>query len=297
MNLIIGSRGSQLALWQANWVKSRLEAEGHHVAIETIVTSGDTSPGGPGNTKALFVKEIEEALLEGRVHLAVHSMKDMPAALPEGLEIGAVPVREDPRDALISKEALVALPAGSKIGTSSLRRAAQLLNARPDLQVEPLRGNIDTRLRKFDEGRYDAIILAAAGLHRLGWQSRIRAYFEPHQMCPAIGQGALAIEIRSTDSKTREALEELEDRRTRLATTSERAVQARLGGGCQLPVGAHARFDGRRMKLIAVVASPDGHRLVRAAADGDNAGDLGRRVAEDLLAQGADEILKEVYPR
>ncbi len=301
--LRIGSRGSQLALWQANWVKSRLVGGGHTVEIEIIKTTGDKVTDVPlaaaGGTKGLFIKEIEEALLEGRVHLAVHSLKDVPAELPAGLELVAIPEREDPRDAYVSRDGrpLDALAADARVGTSSLRRAAQLRHRRPDLAVEALRGNVDTRLRRLDEGRCDAIVLAAAGLVRLGWQARITAYFSVEEMCPAIGQGALAIEARSEDSATRRALEPLEHRPTRLAVTAERALLARLGGGCQVPVAAFAELRENALHLRALVASPDGRRLLRAEGPGDEPVALGHRVAEQLLAQGAEEILKEVYRR
>lgn len=305
MRLSIGSRGSQLALWQANWVKAELERRGHAVNIQIIKTTGDRItdlPLAKAGTKGLFTKEIEEALLAGRVQLAVHSLKDLPTELPAGLALGAVPRREDPRDALVCGQAaggarrLSELPAGVRVGTSSLRRSAQLLHARPDLAIEPLRGNLDTRLRKLGEGKLAAIVLASAGLHRMGWEGRISEYFQPEVMCPAVGQGALGVEVRADDAATREALVPLDDRATRLETTAERALLARLGGGCQVPIGALARLDhGGRLRMVAVVASPDGARLFRAAGEGTEPAELGTRLAEQLLRDGAAQILEQVY--
>lgn len=298
--MVIGSRGSKLALWQAEHVKALLEARGHEARIEIIHTTGDhitdvslAQLGKQTSTKGLFTKELEEALLAGRVDLAVHSLKDMPTELPAGLALGAVPgPRADVRDALVGAR-LADLPPGAKVGTSALRRHAQLRALRPDLVVESIRGNVDTRLRKQEEGQYDAIVLAAAGLTRLGWQDRISEYFEPCVMCPAVGQGALAIETRAGDDR----LFVLDDLNVRNAVTAERALLRALGGGCQVPVGAHAETSGDLLQLRAVVAHPDGTRLLREELAGAAmyAEEIGRQVAEALLANGARAILDEVY--
>jgi len=297
--LTIGSRGSQLALWQARWIKGRLEELGETCRIEIIRTTGDKITDVPlakVGTKGLFTKEIEEALLAGAIDLAVHSMKDLPTELPEGLTIAAVPAREDPRDALIGKK-LSELAAGSKVGTSSLRRAAQLRALRPDLRVESLRGNLDTRLRKLDEGRYDAIVLAAAGLKRMGWENRIAEVLSTDYMCPAVGQGALAIETRAGHGDAERICRALDHAETRLAVAAERALLAALGGGCQVPIGAYAQVDGDEVRLTAVVCTPDGDRLLRRNATGATLDpeSLGNRLAQELLGAGADEILESVY--
>lgn len=297
--LVIGSRGSKLALWQASYVKARFEALGHECRIEVITTSGDRFQSGPlkeiGN-KGLFTKEIEEALLAGHIDLAVHSLKDMPSVLPDGLTIAATPEREDARDALVGAP-LRNLRRGARVGTGSLRRGAQLRFARPDLIAQPVRGNVDTRLRKLDEGQFDAIVLAAAGLHRLGWADRIAEYLTPDVMCPAAGQGSLAIETRSDGGRAHEFCDQLNHRETFLAITAERAVLAVLGGGCQVPIGAHARIVDNGMELAAVVSAPDGSALVRRATHG-NAGEaeqLGAALGRELLNAGAREILDAVY--
>lgn len=297
--LTIGSRGSQLALWQANWVKGRLAALGTECRIEIIKTTGDKIQDVPlakVGTKGLFTKEIEEALLAGAIDLAVHSLKDLPTVLPGGLTLAAIPEREDVRDALVGRK-LDELPAGAKVGTSSLRRAAQLRALRPDLQLETIRGNVDTRLRKQSEGLYAAIVLAAAGLRRLGWADRIAEYLEPDRMCPAVGQGALAIETREDSGAGHLACRQLNHAETRAAVTAERAVLATLGGGCQVPIGAHAVLNGDTMQLRAVVISPDGATLIQRATAGPAAGAerLGRELAEELLAAGGRAILDEVY--
>jgi hydroxymethylbilane synthase len=296
--LVIASRGSQLALWQANWVRDRLAALGRESCIEIIKTTGDKITDVPlarVGTKGLFTKEIEEALLEGRADLAVHSMKDLPTDLPAGLALGAVPPREDARDAIVGKK-LAELAAGAKVGTSSLRRAAQLRALRPDLVVESIRGNLDTRLRKLDEGRYDAIVLAAAGLKRLGWGERIAEILEPEVMCPAVGQGALAIETRAAGEGF-DAVSALDHAPARAAVTAERAVLGALGGGCQVPIGAYASVEGGRLRMRGVVASPDGSETVRAHADGPaaEAERIGRQLGADLLERGARRILDAVY--
>ncbi|MGO9096253.1 MAG: hydroxymethylbilane synthase [Bryobacteraceae bacterium] len=296
--LVIGSRGSQLALWQAHWVRDRLQALGHDCRIEIIRTTGDRIANVPlaqVGTKGLFTKEIEEALLEGRIDLAVHSLKDLPTSLPAGLRLAATPPREDPRDALVGSR-LAGLAAGARVGTSSLRRSAQLRAARPDLAIESVRGNLDTRLRKLDEGQYDALVVAAAGLHRLGWQARIAELLPVELMCPAVGQGALAIETRD-QGPAAEICAQLEHSGTRAEVEAERAVLRTLGGGCQVPIGAHARSSGGDLRLLGVVASPDGTRIVRREASGPalNALSLGQELGEQLLANGGREILKEVY--
>ena len=293
--LVIASRGSQLALWQARWVERQLTAAGRVCRIEIIKTTGDKIADVPlakVGTKGLFTKEIEEALLDGRADLAVHSLKDLPTELPEGLVLAAVPEREDPRDAVVGKK-LADLPPGAKVGTSSLRRAAQLLKLRPDLQVESIRGNLDTRLRKLDEGQYDAILLAAAGLKRLGWGDRIAEILEPEQMCPAVGQGALAIETRAGF----EAVAMLDHAATHTAVMAERGVLRALGGGCQVPIGAYATVSQGRVRLLAIVAAPDGSQLVGAQAGGAaaEAAEIGARLAAYLLQRGARQILEAVY--
>src|SRR3982751_99751 len=246
--LVIASRGSQLALWQAHWVQGQLAAAGHESRIEIIKTTGDKITDVPlakVGTKGLFTKEIEEALLDGRADLAVHSLKDLPTELPMGLVLAAIPPREDPRGGVIGKK-LAELPQGAKVGTSSLRRSAQLRTLRPDLAIESVRGNLDTRLRKLDEGQYDAILLAAAGLKRLGWADRIAEILTVEIMCPAVGQGALAIETRGSGSGWT-ACSALDDAPTHAAVLAERGVLAALGGGCQVPIGAHARIDSGRL--------------------------------------------------
>lgn len=294
----IASRGSQLALWQAHWVQKQLGAGGLESRIEIIKTTGDKITGVPlaqVGTKGLFTKEIEEALLEQRADLAVHSLKDLPTDLPAGLILAGVPERESPFDAIVGRS-LDELPSGAKVGTSSLRRAAQLRKLRPDLVIESVRGNLDTRLRKLDEGRYDAIVLAAAGLKRLGWSDRIAEVLAPEVMCPAVGQGALALESRETGAG-KDACAALEHAPTRAAVTAERAVLAALGGGCQVPIGAHATVDDGRLRLLAIVASPDGAELVRAESQSSiaDAAALGRDLGEELLNRGARRILDAVY--
>lgn len=295
--LVIASRGSQLALWQARWVQSRLAELGCESRIDVIRTTGDKITDVPLSkvgTKGLFTKEIEEALLERRADLAVHSLKDLPTELPAGLELAAIPPREDPRDAMVGAS-LAELPAGARVGTSSLRRSAQLRHARPDLRIESVRGNLDTRLRKLDEGQYDAIVLAAAGLKRLGWGERIRELFEPETMCSAVGQGALAIETNGGAGL--EACRKLDHAATRAEVTAERALLAALGGGCQVPIGARARAHNGRISLMGVVISPDGSQLVRERAEGEDAETLGREMGRRLLERGGRAILDAVYAR
>ncbi|HMD50958.1 MAG TPA: hydroxymethylbilane synthase, partial [Bryobacteraceae bacterium] len=233
--LTVGSRGSQLALWQARWIQARLQSFGIESRLEIIHTTGDKITDvalSKVGTKGLFTKEIEEALLNRSIDVAVHSLKDMPTELPAGLILAAIPEREDPRDALIGGR-LAELKQGARVGTSSLRRAAQLRATRPDLEILDVRGNLDTRLRKLDEGKYDAIVLASAGLRRLGWESRISELLDPAVMCPAVGQGALAVETRDDSGQAREICRRLDHEATRVAVTAERAVLAALGGGCQ----------------------------------------------------------------
>ncbi len=293
--LTIGSRGSPLALWQARWVESRLSEHGLACRIEIIRTTGDKITDVPlakVGVKGLFTKEIEEALLGGQIDLAVHSLKDMPTELPAGLEIGAVPVREDARDAMVGVR-LADLKPGARIGTSSLRRSAQLRRLRPDLTIESIRGNVDTRLRKLDEGQFDAIVMAAAGLKRLGWADRIAEILPPEVMCPAPGQGALAIETRIGET----ACASLEHGPSRAAVNAERAVLAALGGGCQVPIGAYAHIDGGTLFLAAVVISPDGSEFVHETGQGNpaDAQAIGGSVGAALLDHGAREILARVY--
>src|SRR5580765_275279 len=298
--LRIGSRGSQLALWQANHVASLLREKGHAVEIEVIKTTGDKITDvalAKVGTKGMFTKEIEEALADKRVDLAVHSLKDVPTELAPEFELAAIMKREDPRDAFISVKfgALEELPRGAKVGTSSLRRQCQLKAVRPDLEIFPLRGNVDTRLRKLESGEYDAIILAAAGVHRLGLDKHVRSRISADVMCPAVGQGALAIEIRRDDAQTRMLLAFLDDADTRTAIECERALLGSMGGGCQVPIGAYAEKREKRVFLRAIVGRPDGSLVLREQAEGDSAVKLGREVAQTLLWRGGDKILTDVY--
>lgn len=294
--LVIGSRGSQLALWQARHVAARLERAGIRSRIEIIKTTGDhlqTASLMQAGGKGLFTKEIEDALLERAIDLAVHSLKDLPTETPRGLRIAAIPEREDPRDAIAGIK-LDQLPLGARVGTSSGRRVAQIRILRPDLDIQPIRGNVDTRLRKLNGGEYDAVVLAAAGLRRLGLEQEIAETFSPEQICPAAGQGALAIETRSGDEAATLCQQAgLEDAATRAAVQCERAALAALGGGCQLPVGVYAEWAGEKLAVRAVVASLDGQRHVRGRLDGPmaEAERLGERIAADLLARGAAGIL------
>jgi hydroxymethylbilane synthase len=298
--LRIGSRGSQLALWQANHVATLLRGKKHTVEIEVIKTTGDkiTSVALANvGTKGMFTKEIEEALHEKRVDLAVHSLKDVPTDLAQEFELAAIMKREDPRDAFISMEfsSIEELPHGAKVGTSSLRRQCQLKAMRPDLKVFPLRGNVDTRLRKLESGEYDAIILAAAGVLRLGLEANVRSRISADVMCPAVGQGALAIEIRRNDQQTKTLLSFLNDSDTQAAIDCERALLGSLGGGCQVPIGAYAERRGGRLYLRAMVGRPDGSQILREQADGTDGVKLGRETAQTLLWRGGDKILTDVY--
>jgi hydroxymethylbilane synthase len=276
--IVIGSRGSQLALWQARHIAAKLNVE---TRIEIIKTTGDKIQDVPLSQvggKGLFTKEIEEALLDHRIDLAVHSLKDMPSELPPGLILAAIPEREDPRDALIGTP----LKDGARVGTSSLRRCVQLKAMHRGVSIETLRGNLDTRLRKLDEGQYDTIVLAAAGLRRLGWAARISELIAIEVMIPAVGQGALAIETRD-DGEAQQVARILEHGPSRLAITAERAFLAVFGGGCQVPIGAHATINGSEIHLRAFVSEPDGSNAKRGELTGQDPVDVGRRLAKQLL--------------
>lgn len=302
----IGTRGSALALAQSRWVDSRLKAHHPDIATELVIikTTGDKLKDVPlakVGGKGLFIKEIEEALLAGEVDLAVHSLKDMPGEMPRGCVLGAVPPREDWRDAFISHRfhSLAEVPPGGRIGTGSLRRRVQILNRRPDLEVMPLRGNVDTRLRKMTELGLDAIILAAAGLNRLGLAHLPKALLSAADMLPAVSQGALGLEIRAQDQEMQELLAPLDDPPTRIAVTAERAFLERLEGGCLVPVAALGQVNGRTVTLEAMISDLDGRRLLRQSISGPlaEAAALGRNLAERLLDLGGREILSEIYGR
>jgi len=306
MNLRIGSRGSQLALWQANHVAALLRAHGHSVQIEIIKTTGDRLQEvtfAQVGSKGMFTKEIEEALAEARVDLAVHSLKDLPTELPAPFTLAATPPRVDPRDVLVSVKyhSLHALPQGAVVGTSSQRRRAQLLALRPDIKAVEFRGNVDTRLRKLEEGQVDAILLAAAGLDRLEKTEWVRERLEPNHFCPAAGQGSLGIETRKDDFATITAIAFLDDPATRYAVTAERAALAALGGGCQVPIGIHCRVApqdeaGEWQEIFGVVANPTSGRAIRVHHETRRAGmgpiALGQLVAEKLLEGGAGAMLE-----
>jgi len=295
--IVIGSRGSQLALWQARHIQGCLAGFGAEARIEIIKTSGDKIHDVPLSKvggKGLFTKEIEEALLDRSIDLAVHSMKDVPTELPAGLVLSAIPEREEPRDALIGAR-VSDLREGMKVGTSSLRRSSQLLALGRGLSIEMLRGNVDTRLRKLEEGQYDAIVLAAAGLRRLGWADRITELIPSDIMCPAVGQGALAIETRDDGGVAQQLARKLDHAATRSAVTAERALLLVLGGGCQVPVGAHATVTADGVHLVAVVARPDGSQMVRGKLSGRDPEHVGTTLGRTLLDDGAEEILREVY--
>jgi hydroxymethylbilane synthase len=307
MNLRIGSRGSQLALWQANHIAALLGGQGHAVEIEIVKTTGDRLQEvtfAEVGSKGMFTKEIEEALADGRVDLAVHSLKDLPTELPEPFALAATPPRVDPRDAFVSVNHanLASLPQGAKVGTSSQRRRAQLKALRPDIEAIEFRGNVDTRLRKLAEGQVDAILLAAAGLERLGKTDWVREKLDPKDFCPAAGQGSLGIETRKDDTATIEAVAILDHAATRFAVTAERAALAALGGGCQVPIGVYCReglpgiggevFD----EIFAVVAAPETGEAVRvhhcASRAGSDPVSLGRLIAKMLLDAGAGPMLE-----
>ena len=301
--LVIGSRGSQLALWQANWVKSELERlhSNADIDIRVIATSGDKIQDVPLSKiggKGLFVKEIEEALLANEIDLAVHSMKDVPIDLPTELGISVITKRENPLDALISKngEKLADLPQGATIGTSSLRRSSQLLKYRDDFKIHPLRGNVDTRLRKVEEGKYDAILLASAGLNRLGWANRITEEISHDILLPAMGQGALGIETRLDDTMIYDFISTLNHEQTHYAVSAERSLVGRLDGGCQVPIGAYARIEKGLITLKGLVASLDGEVIYKLENVGpvDDAINIGQELGSNLLKMGANEILEKL---
>lgn len=301
--LRIGTRGSQLALWQARWVQSAIQGLQPDARTELVIikTKGDKIidvPLAKVGGKGLFVKELEEALLDGRIDVAVHSMKDMPAEIPTGLTIGAIPQRENPLDVLLTHAfpGLTELPRGARVGTSSLRRSAQLQHQRPDLNIEPLRGNLDTRLKKLAAGGLDAIVLAAAGLIRLGLADRITAFLDTQSMLPAVGQGALCIECRNDDARVAPLMQALDHAQTRCVVTAERAFLFRLEGGCQVPIAGHGILEQGRLRLTGLVAELDGSRIIRADAVGppEEAHSIGLQLAENLLSQGADAILERL---
>jgi porphobilinogen deaminase len=302
--LRIATRQSPLALWQAQYVKQRLEAchSGLRVELVPMVTRGDVildTPLAKVGGKGLFVKELELALLDNRADIAVHSMKDVPVEFPEGLGLVTICEREDPRDAFVSNQydSLDALPTGSVVGTSSLRRQCQLAERRPDLVIRSLRGNVGTRLSKLDNGEYDAIILAVAGLKRLGLESRIRFAMPPELSLPAVGQGAVGIECRLDDERTRALLMPLNHDDTAIRVKAERAMNTRLEGGCQVPIGSYAELTDGELWLRALVGAPDGSQMVRGERRGkpQDAEALGVSLAEELLNNGARDILAEVY--
>jgi hydroxymethylbilane synthase len=302
--LVIGSRGSKLALVQAEMVNTQLAILNPEIDIhiEIIKTTGDvkTDPLSVIGGKGVFTKELEDALFDGRIDLAVHSLKDLPSIIPEGLALAAICEREDPRDALVlplnsnlSCESLLDLPPGSIIGTSSPRRLAQLRHLRPDLAVTDLRGNVDTRLRKLDEGQYHAVILAAAGLNRLGLKKRISMHIPTEQMLPAVGQGAIGIETRRDDSSVMAVLSSIDHEETKITCLAERSLLRALGGGCQLPIAAHAMVADEELRIEGLVASRDGRQIVRQQISGSttDAEHLGNELAERLLENGARELL------
>ncbi len=302
--LRIGTRASLLAVTQSTWVKNQIEQAHPQTRVELvkITTKGDKIldvPLAKVGGKGLFVKEIEDALLDGSVDLAVHSMKDVPTELPKGLHIGIIPMRETPYDAFLSNhfDSIAALPQGATMGTSSLRRKSQLASMRPDLNIVDLRGNVDTRLRKLDEGTYDAIILAGAGLNRLDLAHRITTLLPAEQMLPAIGQGALGIELRQDDNELFAGLQFLHHQETAMAVAAERAFLLQLEGGCQVPIGAHATIDGPTVHLTGLIAEVDGSRILKDVSSGPcaDASQLGKALAERLLDQGGKAILAAVY--
>jgi hydroxymethylbilane synthase len=306
MLLKIGTRGSQLALAQSQWVKAQVEARHPHVsvALVRIKTKGDKildSPLSQIGGKGLFVKEIEDALMRKEVDLAVHSMKDVPTDLPDGLHLAVFPERENPWDAFVSVsfDRVEDLPQGARVGTSSLRRSAQLLQMRPDLEVVPLRGNVDTRLRKLEAGEVQGILLAAAGLKRLGLAGRISHLFSADRIIPAIGQGALGLELRLGDEAVLEQLRFLNDERTELTVRAERAFLKELEGGCQVPIAAHAALEDGEIMLQGMVAELDGSRVIRDRIRGERESpdEIGKELAKRLLDAGAGEILVRIYGR
>mgnify|MGYP005988487875 CR=1 FL=1 len=302
--IVIATRESQLALWQANNVKAQLESLYPNLNVELLgmTTKGDQildSPLSKIGGKGLFVKELETALMDGRADIAVHSMKDVPMAFPEGLGVAVICEREDPTDAFVSNDfnSVDDLPAGSIVGTSSLRRSCQLRMNRPDLVIKDLRGNVNTRLRKLDDGEYDAIILATAGLIRLEMQDRIRQRISAEESLPAGGQGAMGIECRSDDMQTIEMLVPLQHEETAIRVTAERAVNQRLNGGCQAPIACFAILEDETVWLRGLVGSPDGKTMIQSEIYGhkDDAKSLGVQLADDLIARGANTILEAIY--
>ena len=301
--VVIGTRGSKLALWQTNWVKRELERAypGLQIEVQIISTKGDrvqdvSLPKLGEQGKGLFTKELEDAMIAGAIDLAVHSLKDLPTELPDRLHIGAICEREDVRDALVARTGINSfddLSVGAKLGTSSLRRQAQIRARRPDLVILPVRGNVDTRLRKLDEGNFDAIILAAAGLHRLGFSSRITEHLSAQLVLPAVGQGALAIETRLDDASINQIVAAINHEQTRLACEAERAFLKGLGGGCLVPIAGHARVEADTLTLAGLVASVDGTKIVRDQRKGPAraAESIGKELADELLKRGADRIL------
>jgi hydroxymethylbilane synthase len=300
--LVIGTRGSKLALWQSEYIKGLVEEiTGLPVELKIIKTTGDKIldvPLAKVGGKGLFTKELEVELMAGTVDLCVHSMKDVPTELPEGLYISATPKRVDPRDALVSGAGytLETLPEGAKVGTSSLRRIAQVRHLRPDVEIVDVRGNLDTRMRKAEEGDLDVVILASAGITRMGWADRISSYIPTEQMVSAVGQGAIGIEIRENDEFMRDVSAKISDAETFTCVTAERVVMRKLEGGCQVPIGAYATLDGDTMRMDAIVGSVAGDRVLRAHVDGD-ADDpvaVGETMVAALLELGAHEILAEI---
>jgi len=299
----IGTRGSQLALWQANWVKTTLMEKFPELNVELVIikTKGDKIldvPLAKVGGKGLFVKEIEEALIDKRIDLAVHSMKDMPSEIPQGLYISAIPDRENPKDALISRKNLLLseLPQNAKVGTSSLRRASQLKQIRPDIEIVSLRGNLDTRLKKLETENLNAIILAAAGLKRMGFADRIAEYLDDNIMLPAVGQGALCIESRKNDLETDHFIGVLDHEKTRKVVIGERAFLNRLEGGCQVPIAAHGKLENNIFSLTGLVASLDGTIIIKHSLSGPDtrSESIGVELADRLLSEGAREILDNV---
>jgi len=302
--IVIATRGSMLALWQANHIKDSIEKEhsGTSVELLKIKTTGDKIldvPLAKVGGKGLFVKEIEEALIDGKADLAVHSLKDVPTELPQGLGLAAITEREDARDALISNgnKTLDQLPEGAKIGSSSLRRQCQLLKVRPDLNIVSLRGNLDTRIKKVEAGEFDAIILAAAGMRRLGWEERISECISSDILLPAIAQGALGIETRNNDNETNQIISFLNHKETSAVVRAERALLKKLEGGCQVPIASYGELEGDTLRLRGLVGSLDGKTLITGELKGnvDNPEALGIALAENLLEKGAGEILEEIY--
>ena len=309
-NIVIGTRSSKLALWQAEWVKAELQRmnPGLRIELNKIKTTGDKIldvPLAKVGGKGLFVKEIEEALLRGEADLAVHSMKDVPTEFPEGLHLAVICEREDPRDAFIAQnkeqgaKSFKDLPKGATIGTSSLRRSCQLLSKRPDLKIAQLRGNLETRFRKLDEGQFDAMILATAGVKRLGWQQRITEVIEPGTSLPAIGQGAVGIECRINDEFINQLIAPLNHQETSICVRAERALLKRLQGGCQVPIAAYATIKDGRLIMDGLVGSVTGDKIIKEHLEGrsEDADALGIALGEKLLLKGADKILAEVYGR